>query len=196
VPLQLRDGPGAVALGDALQDALVLFDGGRCGARHLEIGAPDGARHEVKRLGDARQDRVLGGGDEGKMEDLVIVGQVSAASLTYTTPLNRDAHGVEVVGGAPPGRQANGLHLVDDAGFAKWRELTIAYNIPDRFVRMANVSRASISLSGRNLHTWTNYGGFEPEATFLGGSRGGNIPFEQAILPQLTSWIVTLNLGM
>jgi len=86
--------------------------------------------------------------------------------------------------------------LVDDAGFAKWREFTIAYNIPDRFVRMANVSRASISLSGRNLHTWTNYGGFEPEATFLGGSRGGNIPFEQAILPQLTSWIVTLNLGM
>jgi len=95
--------------------------------------------------------------------------------------------------------QSNGLltnMLVDDAGFAKWRELTIAYNIPDRFVRMANVSRASISLSGRNLHTWTNYGGFEPEATFLGGSRGGNIPFEQAILPQLTSWIVTLNLGM
>jgi TonB-dependent SusC/RagA subfamily outer membrane receptor len=95
--------------------------------------------------------------------------------------------------------QSNGLltnMLVDDASFAKWREFTIAYNIPDRFMRMANVSRASISVSGRNLHTWTNYKGFEPEAMFLGGSRGGNIPFEQTILPQLTSWIVTLNLGM
>lgn len=86
--------------------------------------------------------------------------------------------------------------LVDDAGFAKWRELTLAYNIPDRFVRVANVSRASISVSGRNLHTWTSYKGFEPEAMFLGGSRGGNIAFEQTMLPQLTTWIVTLNLAM
>jgi len=86
--------------------------------------------------------------------------------------------------------------LVDNSGFAKWRELTLAYNIPDRLVRMANVTRASISLSGRNLHTWTSYKGFEPEAMFLGGSRGGNISFEQTMLPQLTSWIVTLNLGM
>jgi len=95
--------------------------------------------------------------------------------------------------------QSNGLltnMLVDNTGFAKWREFTVAYNIPDRFVRMANINRASISVSGRNLHTWTSYKGFEPEATFLGGSRGGNIPFEQTILPQLTSWIVTLNLGI
>jgi hypothetical protein len=86
--------------------------------------------------------------------------------------------------------------LVDNTGFTKWREVTLAYNIPDRFVRMANLSRASVSVSGRNLHTWTNYQGFEPEAMFLGGSRGGNVPFEQTILPQLTSWIVTLNLGI
>ena len=95
--------------------------------------------------------------------------------------------------------QSNGTltdMLVDNAGFAKWREFTVAYNIPDRFVRMANVGRASISVSGRNLHTWTKYKGFEPEAMFLGGSRGGNIPFEQTILPQLTSWLVTLNLGI
>ena len=95
--------------------------------------------------------------------------------------------------------QSNGAltnMLVDNAGFAKWREFTVAYNIPDRFASRVNVSRASISVSGRNLHTWTKYQGFEPEAMFLGGSRGGNIPFEQTILPQLTSWIVTLNLGM
>jgi TonB-dependent SusC/RagA subfamily outer membrane receptor len=95
--------------------------------------------------------------------------------------------------------QSNGAltnMLVDDAGFAKWREVTVAYNIPDRFIRMANVSRATISVSGRNLHTWTHYQGFEPEAMFLGGSRGGNIAFEQTMLPQLTSWIVTMSLGM
>src|SRR5215468_12141854 len=111
VPLQLLDGPGAVALGDALQDALVLVDGGRCGAGQFEIGTPHGARNEVKRLGDTRQDRVFGGGDEGQMEGLVIVGQIGAAALACTTLVNRSAHGLEVGSGAAPGRQANGLHL-------------------------------------------------------------------------------------
>jgi len=50
-------------------------------------------------------------------------------------------------------------------------------------------------VSGRNLGLWTNYQGFEPEAMFLGGSRGGNASWEQTTLPQLTTWLVTVNLG-
>ena len=42
---------------------------------------------------------------------------------------------------------------------------------------------------------WTNYMGFEPEAMFLGGTRGGNVPFEQTTMPQLRSWILSFNLG-
>jgi outer membrane receptor protein involved in Fe transport len=79
--------------------------------------------------------------------------------------------------------------------FAKWRELTFAYNLPERYAHLVNSSHASLSLSGRNLHTWTKYQGFEPEAMFLGGSRGGNASWEQTTLPQLTSWILTVNLG-
>ena len=85
--------------------------------------------------------------------------------------------------------------FISNASFAKWRELTLSYDLPERLLARANVSRASISVSGRNLHTWTSYKGFEPEAMFLGGSRGGNASWEQTTLPQLTSWIVTLNLG-
>ena len=94
--------------------------------------------------------------------------------------------------------QSNGQlidFLVANSSFAKWRELTLSYDIPERFYRMANATRASVSLSGRNLHTWTNYPGFEPEAMFLGGSRGGNTAFEQTTLPQLTTWMVMVNLG-
>ena len=85
--------------------------------------------------------------------------------------------------------------LITNASFTKLRELTVSYAVPDRFARMVAASRATISLSGRNLHTWTSYQGFEPEAMFLGGSRGGNAAWEQTTLPQLTSWIVTVNLG-
>jgi len=91
------------------------------------------------------------------------------------------------------GRLAN--FLVSNSGFAKLRELSVSYTLPDRYARMANATRAMISVSGRNLHTWTDYPGFEPEAMFLGGTRGGNTSFEQTTLPQLTSWMVTLNLN-
>ena len=85
--------------------------------------------------------------------------------------------------------------LITNSNYAKWRELTVAYDVPDRFARLARASRATIAVSGRNLKTWTAYQGFEPEAMFLGGARGGNASWEQTTLPQLTSWIVSFNLG-
>jgi len=79
--------------------------------------------------------------------------------------------------------------------FAKWRELTFSYNVPEHYAQLLRASHATVSVSGRNLHTWTKYQGFEPEAMFLGGTRGGNASWEQTTLPQLTSWIFTVNLG-
>ena len=53
-----------------------------------------------------------------------------------------------------------------------------------------------IGLAGRNLHTWTSYPGLDPEAFFLGGTRGGNFSlFDQTTNPQATQWVVSLNLG-
>jgi hypothetical protein len=94
--------------------------------------------------------------------------------------------------------QSNGrlaTFVTANASFAKWREITFAYTIPERLMRRVNGTQATFSISGRNLHTWTNYPGFEPEAMFLGGTRGGNVAFEQTTLPQITSWMATLNVS-
>jgi TonB-linked SusC/RagA family outer membrane protein len=85
--------------------------------------------------------------------------------------------------------------LVTKSNFARWRELTITYDLPNSFVRRAGANRATLAVSGRNLGMWTSYQGFEPEAMFLGGTRGGNAAWEQTTLPQLRTWIVSLNLG-
>jgi outer membrane receptor protein involved in Fe transport len=85
--------------------------------------------------------------------------------------------------------------LITNSSFAKWREFTVSYDVPENLVRRARASRLTVSLSGRNLKTWTSYQGFEPEAMFLGGARGGNASWEQTTLPQLTSWMLTFNLG-
>ncbi|HJQ19891.1 MAG TPA: SusC/RagA family TonB-linked outer membrane protein [Gemmatimonadaceae bacterium] len=86
-------------------------------------------------------------------------------------------------------------YLITKANFGRWRELTFSYDIPNRYAQRAGADHASIALSGRNLKLWTSYQGFEPEAMFLGGTRGGNAAWEQTTLPQLTSWYVSLNVG-
>ena len=87
-------------------------------------------------------------------------------------------------------------YLIDDAGFTKLREVSATYTLPAIWAAYAHASTASISLAGRNLKTWTDYGGLEPEAFFLGGTRGGSHSiWEQTVLPQLAQWVVSVNLG-
>ena len=85
---------------------------------------------------------------------------------------------------------------ISNASFLKLRELSVAYTLPDLWSKAIGASRTMVSLAGRNLHTWTRYPGLEPEAMFLGGTRGGNFSaWEQADVPQLMQWIVTVNLS-
>ena len=86
--------------------------------------------------------------------------------------------------------------LITKSNFARWRELTVTFDVPDRFAQKAGATRATLAVSGRNLGMWTSYQGFEPEAMFLGGTRGGNAAWEQTTLPQLRTWIFSLNLTL
>jgi hypothetical protein len=61
-------------------------------------------------------------------------------------------------------------------------------------VSRARFNRASITLAGRNLHTWTKWEGLEPEASFNGGTRGYG-QWEQDVIPQLMQFVATLNLS-
>ncbi|MEP6508126.1 MAG: SusC/RagA family TonB-linked outer membrane protein [Gemmatimonadales bacterium] len=59
---------------------------------------------------------------------------------------------------------------VEDASFLKLREVTLSYTLPVRMVsRLARgVRSAQISVSGRNLLTFTNYTGLDPEVSNFG----------------------------
>jgi TonB-linked SusC/RagA family outer membrane protein len=85
---------------------------------------------------------------------------------------------------------------INDASYTKLREVAVQYTLPPAFGRFGHFSRAVIGLAGRNLHTWTKYPGLDPEAFFLGGSRGGGFAlFDQTTNPQATQWVVNLNLS-
>jgi TonB-linked SusC/RagA family outer membrane protein len=59
---------------------------------------------------------------------------------------------------------------IEDATFVKWRELTVRYDVPQSLGnRFRALNGMSLSVSGRNLHTWTNYTGLDPEINESGG---------------------------
>ncbi|HUQ19173.1 MAG TPA: SusC/RagA family TonB-linked outer membrane protein [Gemmatimonadaceae bacterium] len=60
--------------------------------------------------------------------------------------------------------------FVEDGGYAKLRELSIAYNLNSPWLtRLLGVQNIDLRLAGRNLHTWTNYSGIDPETNLAGG---------------------------
>lgn len=64
---------------------------------------------------------------------------------------------------------------IEDGGFVKLREISVTYTLDAPWVQR-NIGFSSIDLrvSGRNLHTWTNYTGYDPE-TNLGGAISGGL---------------------
>lgn len=60
-------------------------------------------------------------------------------------------------------------YFVESGSYAKLRELSVAYNLGGRAMRVAGLnrvaSRVKLALIGRNLYTWTNYSGFDPDVT-------------------------------
>jgi TonB-linked SusC/RagA family outer membrane protein len=62
---------------------------------------------------------------------------------------------------------------IEDGGFVKLREISVSYTFDQPWVRRTiGFSSVDLRVSGRNLHTWTNYGGYDPE-TNLGGAISG-----------------------
>jgi len=82
--------------------------------------------------------------------------------------------------------------VVNDASFAKLREISLTYEVPDNYASYFRAKRASVNVAARNIYTWTNYTGLDPENQFLSGA---NVGLEQDNLPQLMSFVVTFNVS-
>lgn len=83
-----------------------------------------------------------------------------------------------------------GEFRIDDGSFVKLREVSLGYDLP-RFVK--GLSGLNVSLVGRNLISWDNYNGFDPETNSGGNAdlvRGvdfGNVPIPRTYRLQLTA---------
>ena len=64
---------------------------------------------------------------------------------------------------AGAGFSGDGFQFTEDASYVKLREISVSYRLQNRFVRKLGLSDMVVILSGRNLKTWTDYTGFDPE---------------------------------
>ena len=72
---------------------------------------------------------------------------------------------------------------IQSASFAKLREITVSYSLPQTLVSAAfgdKVSALRLEASGRNLYTWTHYKGLDPEVSNFGNQ---NINRSQDVAP-------------
>ncbi|HSL71819.1 MAG TPA: SusC/RagA family TonB-linked outer membrane protein, partial [Longimicrobiales bacterium] len=70
-----------------------------------------------------------------------------------------------------------------DASYFKLREVSATYMVPERWLR--GLSAASITIAARELATWTDYRGLDPDVSAA---------VDQALVPQLTRLTAILNI--
>ncbi len=85
--------------------------------------------------------------------------------------------------------------FIEDGSFVKLREISVGYTFDQAFVRQRlGLSSIDLRVAGRNLHTWTDYTGIDPE-TNLAGAETQAQGVDYFNNPQTRSFVFTLTLN-
>lgn len=92
-------------------------------------------------------------------------------------------------------------HFVEDGSFVKLRELAVRYtfgqNTLSRMPMVDRLNRVTVGLIGRNLVTWTDYSGYDPEVGYSGGNTGSAVlnRFDRYGYPNFRTLTATVEIG-
>ncbi|MCG8515035.1 MAG: hypothetical protein MI740_12900, partial [Halanaerobiales bacterium] len=92
-----------------------------------------------------------------------------------------------------PNGESSGLRYLDpidpnmyrDRSFVRLQDVSLSYNVPKFFLEKYSIDNLRIFVSGKNLHTWTDWKGVDPEA---------GLGFQTWAYPVMRSYTVGLNL--
>jgi hypothetical protein len=92
-----------------------------------------------------------------------------------------------------PGGGKDGTGFVENAAFVKLRDVSLRYALVGGPVtRFLGFQRAEFSFTGRNLVTWTDYNGLDPESNLTGQSSGRGLEYFNN--PRIRSYVFQINL--
>ncbi|HCU12962.1 MAG TPA: hypothetical protein DGB72_12635 [Gemmatimonadetes bacterium] len=105
-------------------------------------------------------------------------------SFDKAMPLADQAAAVAIALGTDAG-------YIENAAFTKLRELSFTLLAPDRFAQRFGVQNLDFTIAGRNLKTWTDYKGFDPEVNSVAGANFATSEF--LTLPPSRTWTARIN---
>ncbi|HUQ19124.1 MAG TPA: SusC/RagA family TonB-linked outer membrane protein [Gemmatimonadaceae bacterium] len=103
-----------------------------------------------------------------------------------TMPLAAQAANIAIALGSDAG-------FIEDATYTKLRELSFTFSAPSSFAQAVRASSLTFTIAGRNLKTWTDFGGLDPD---INASPGTNFTSQEFLtLPPTRNWTARINVG-
>ncbi len=109
------------------------------------------------------------------------------AALGYWTPENKSNEWRSL------GNHSNvhGYGFPSNASFTRLKDVTLSYTLPQQVASRLGVGGLTVYASGRNLYTWTNWLGWDPEARDITrGSANDNLNY-----PMVRTYVLGVNLN-
>ncbi len=83
--------------------------------------------------------------------------------------------------------------FVEDGSYLKIKSIKLSYTLPQNLTRKALMERITVYASAENAYTFTNYSGYDPEASITGGSATA-MGIDQGVFPHASTYILGLNI--
>ncbi|MDH5826958.1 SusC/RagA family TonB-linked outer membrane protein [Sphingobacterium faecium] len=108
------------------------------------------------------------------------------AELGYWTPENKSNEWRSLSNRS----NVYGYGFPSNASFTRLKDVTLSYNMPQNTLNKLGINGAILYVSGRNLYTWTNWIGWDPEARDITrGSSNDNLNY-----PMVRTYVLGVNL--
>jgi len=67
--------------------------------------------------------------------------------------------------------------FISDASWTKLREVSLYYEFPSKLLKNIFIKSLELGIAGKNLYTWTNFVGVDPELNLTGASKGRGLDY-------------------
>jgi hypothetical protein len=85
-----------------------------------------------------------------------------------------------------------GYGFYEERTFLRLQDITLSYELPKKWMDAIKCQNMSVYASGKNIATWTNWHGWDPEAGL--GTRGQQ--YSEINTPLMRSFIFGLRVGL
>jgi len=87
----------------------------------------------------------------------------------------------------------NSSRLLEPGNYTRLQEVTLGVKLPKVLARLGGMDNTRFYVSGRNLHTWTHFKGYNPDVNYAGSSANITLGTEFYSYPLARTWMVGIN---